>query len=249
MCVTRSRGVSWRAGSASTNAHVLYDRPASAFVPIEQSERERYRQALFARLGVHAETVGFVVCPTSWTEDEDFDVIIEAVVRLEQRIRGWEAEETGGFRTWSCSSPATANAAPSSNGGSRACRPGAIQLRARWLEPEDYPRVVGSADLGLCLHRSSSGLDIPMKVADLFGAGVPVLALDYGACLAERVRHGDNGLLFSTAGQLADILFDLFESYPVDQKRLERLRTGARKSARPTWEEGWTKEARPVVLT
>ena len=77
--------------------------------------------------------------------------------------------------------------------------------------------MVGSADLGLCLHRSSSGLDIPMKVADLFGAGVPVCALDYGACLAERVRHGDNGVLFSTGRQLADVLFDLFETFPGDQ--------------------------------
>ncbi|MBI3310584.1 MAG: hypothetical protein HYZ77_04805, partial [Serratia liquefaciens] len=62
-----------------------------ACAPIERSDRERHRQALFARLGVHAETVGFVVCPTSWTEDEDFDVIIDAVFRLEHRIRGWEA--------------------------------------------------------------------------------------------------------------------------------------------------------------
>jgi beta-1,4-mannosyltransferase len=107
---------------------------------------------------------------------------------------------------------------------------------------------VGSADLGLCLHRSSSGLDIPIKVADLFGAGVPVCAIDYGACLAERVRHGDNGLLFSTARQLADIVFDLFQSYPHDQAPLERLRAGARRSARPTWEEGWSKEARPLLL-
>ena len=87
-----------------------------------------------------------------------------------------------------------------------------------------------------------------MKVADLFGAGVPVCALDYGACLAERVRHGDNGLLFSTAAQLAEVLFDLFETFPSDQKRLDRLRSGARKSAWPTWEEGWLREAQPVLL-
>jgi hypothetical protein len=34
----------------------------------------------------------------------------------------------------------------------------------------------------------------------------------------------------------------------VDQKALDRLRTGARKSARPTWEEGWTREAKPFLL-
>jgi len=249
ICVSRGLAAFLESRFGVTNAHVLYDRPASAFMPIERADREQHRQALFARLGVHAETVGFVVCPTSWTEDEDFDVIIDAVVRLEHRVRGWEAagrdrrfpdlvvlvtgdgERRAEFERRFAGLPARR-----------------IQLRARWLEPDDYPRVVGSADLGLCLHRSSSGLDIPMKIADLFGAGVPVLALDYGACLAERVRHGDNGLLFSTAEQLADILFDLFESYPTDQQRLERLRTGARKSARPTWEEGWTREARPVLL-
>ena len=249
LCVSRGLAAFLESRFGVTNAHVLYDRPASAFVPIERGDRERHRQALFGRLGVHGGTVGFVVCPTSWTEDEDFDVIIDAVVRLEHRIRGWEyagrerrfpdlvvlvtgdGERRAEFERRFAGLPARR-----------------IHLRARWLEPDDYPRVVGSADLGLCLHRSSSGLDIPMKIADLFGAGVPVLALDYGACLAERVRHGDNGLLFSTAEQLADIVFDLFESYPADQKRLERLRAGARKSSRPTWEEGWTREARPVLL-
>ena len=87
-----------------------------------------------------------------------------------------------------------------------------------------------------------------MKVVDLFGAGVPVCAIDYGACLAERVRHGDNGLLFSTARQLSDVLFDLFETFPSDSSLLDRLRSGARRSARPTWEEGWAVEARAVLL-
>ena len=249
LCVSRGLAVFLERRFGVQDARVLYDRPASVFVPVVRHEREQFRQALFARLGIRGTIVGFVVCPTSWTEDEDFDVAIEAVWRLEERIRGWEASEPS-RRFPDLVILVTGDGARRSEferrfAGLPARR---IQLRSRWLEPEDYPRVVGSADLGLCLHRSSSGLDIPMKIADLFGAGVPVCALDYGACLAERVRHGENGLLFSTPRQLADVLFDLFETFPANQALLERLRAGARKSARPTWEEGWEREARSVLL-
>ena len=228
---------------------VLYDRPAAVFAPIERGERERFKQTLYGRLGVRLGRNAVIVCPTSWTEDEDFDLVIDAVNRLEDRIRGWEAAAAG-RRFTDIVILVTGDGERRTRferlfAGLPARR---VQLRTRWLEPEEYPRVVGSADLGLCLHRSSSGLDIPMKVADLFGAGVPVCALDYGACLAERVRHGDNGMLFSTGRQLADVLFDLLETFPADQSTLERLRTGARRSARPTWDEGWMKDARPVLL-
>ena len=181
------------------SVQVLYDRPASAFTPIDRVEREQIRQAVFTRLGVRGgNAVGFIVCPTSWTEDEDFDLVIEAARHVEDRIRGWEAgKDTRRFPDLVVL--VTGDGARRAEferrfAGLLAHR---VQLRTRWLDPEDYPRIVGSADVGLCLHRSSSGVDIPMKVADLFGAGVPVCALDYGACLAERVRHGDNGLLFS----------------------------------------------------
>jgi beta-1,4-mannosyltransferase len=249
ICVSKGLATFLRNRFGVDNAWVLYDRPASAFVEIDRAEREQFRQALFTRLGVRGVVVGFVVCPTSWTEDEDFDVVVEAVLRLEERIRGWEA--AGASRRFPdlvilvTGDGARRAVFERRFAGLPARR---VQMRTRWLEPEDYPRVVGSADLGLCLHRSSSGLDIPMKVADLFGAGVPVCALDYGACLAERVRHGDNGLLFSTARQLCDVLFDLFVTFPADQQLLERLRAGARRAARPTWEEGWAREARPVLL-
>jgi beta-1,4-mannosyltransferase len=249
LCVSRGMATWLESRFDVTRPTVLHDRPASVFAPLERTERERFRQVLFGRLGVRLGVNALIVCPTSWTEDEDFDLIVDAVPRLEERIRGWEAAAPG-RRFTDIVILVTGDGARRTRfermfAGLAARR---VQMRTRWLEPEEYPRVVGSADIGLCLHRSSSGLDIPMKVADLFGAGVPVCALDYGACLAERVRHGDNGLLFSTPRQLADVLFDLFETFPGDQSTLERLRAGARRSARPTWDEAWTRDAKPLLL-
>ncbi len=249
LCVSRGMAAFLQNRFGVKNTHVLYDRPAAVFAPLERAERERFRQGLFGRLGVRLTQTGLIVCPTGWTEDEDFDVILDAVTLLEDRIRHWEAANPR-KRFTDLVLLVTGDGARRVQFERRVAGLPArrVQLRTRWLAPEEYPRVVGSADLGLCLHRSSSGLDIPMKVADLFGAGVPVCALDYGACLAERVRHGDNGLLFSNGRQLAEILFDLFESFPGDAAALERLRAGAQRSARPTWDEGWMREAKPVLL-
>jgi beta-1,4-mannosyltransferase len=249
LCVSRGLADFLKTRFGLSNNHVLYDRPASIFVSVPRVEREHYRQALFTRLGIHAGVVGFIVCPTSWTEDEDFDVVIDAVRRLEDRIRGWEtANPSARFPDLVILVTGDGTRRTEFERRFAGLPARRVHLRARWLEPEDYPRVVGSADLGLCLHRSSSGLDIPMKVADMFGAGVPVCALDYGASLAERVRHGTNGLLFSTAEQLASVLFDFFEAFPADDPTFDRLRTGARKLARISWDEGWNREALPVLL-
>jgi beta-1,4-mannosyltransferase len=123
-----------------------------------------------------------------------------------------------------------------------------VRLRTLWLEPDDYPVFLGCADLGLSLHRSASGVDLPMKVADLLGSGVPVCALDYAPCVAEQVRHGENGVLFSDAASLAAQLFELLEGFPDRVPRLRQLRANVEAAHTPRWDEEWDENAYPVLF-
>ncbi|PYQ72468.1 MAG: hypothetical protein DMG01_24030, partial [Acidobacteria bacterium] len=54
LCVSRGLAAFLESRFDVDSARVLYDRPASVFTPMDRSERERFRQALFGRLGVHA---------------------------------------------------------------------------------------------------------------------------------------------------------------------------------------------------
>ncbi|GKT25450.1 Chitobiosyldiphosphodolichol beta-mannosyltransferase ALG1-like protein [Aduncisulcus paluster] len=72
---------------------------------------------------------------------------------------------------------------------------GPIVVTTMFLAPTDYPLLIGSCDFGVSPHSSSSGIDLPMKVLDYFGCGLPVVQCRYKA-ISELVRDGVNGLLY-----------------------------------------------------
>jgi beta-1,4-mannosyltransferase len=122
-----------------------------------------------------------------------------------------------------------------------------VKVVMPWLEPQDYPLMLGSADLGVCLHMSSSGVDLPMKVVDMFGCGLPVVAKKFDA-LPELVKDGINGILFDTPEELSDKIVQWFEEFPnasYERRRrpftnqIERFRTSG-------WSDHWRAVALPV---
>lgn len=74
-----------------------------------------------------------------------------------------------------------------------------VSIETVWLDADDYPILLSLCNLGVCLHYSSSGLDLPMKVVDMFGAGIPVLAVNY-RCIGELVKNNKNGYTFNNDG-------------------------------------------------
>lgn len=221
---------------------VLRDRPAGRFTPLDATDRAAVRRRLLDPLGLTARGPAIIVSPTSWTRDEDFELLLEAVRRCEALVEGRAFPDVlvlltgrGGRRA---DFEAKAAALPNRR----------IHARTAWLEPDDYPRVVAAADLGLCLHRSASGLDLPMKIADMHGAGLPVCALDYGPCLDEMLRHDDTGLRFADAETLARQWVALLATFPDATPDLDRLRANVEKARGTTWRAGWETEAREILL-
>ncbi|KAH9917359.1 beta-1,4-mannosyltransferase [Epithele typhae] len=211
-----------------------------------------------------------VVSSTSWTPDEDFGMLLAALAAYEHRARELETASEDerlpkvlaavtGKGPLRAQHMADIDRLQTGADGGEAGPWRFVRCISLWLEADDYPLLLGSADLGVSLHASSSALDLPMKVVDMFGCGLPVCALGF-ACLGELVRDGVNGLVFDDAAQLASQLETLLRGFP-HPPALEALRDAFGARAGPgatggrahrwewgTWTENWDQTMRPLLL-
>lgn len=247
---------------------VLYDRPADRFHPISLEEKhnlfmklsgtyscfsgsfpdktvftERYADG---RVTECEDRPALLVSSTSWTEDEDFSILFHALEDYE-RVRHEFPDHypplivvvtgKGPMKEYYTSLVAQRMWMH-------------VVVITPWMTAEDYPTLLAASDLGVCLHYSSSGLDLPMKVVDMFGSGLPVAAIEYPA-LPELVKHNENGLIFKNKEELANLLQDWFRGFPRETaiketyydfyKNLDEFR-------KLKWHPCWTCNALPLIL-
>lgn len=224
-------------------AVVFRDRPAARFVPLTASARDAVRARIAARLDLPptAASPAWVVSPLGWTADEDVAVLLDACEHYARAVA-----DAPGARELLVLCTGTGPLREAWRARFAGARLRRVHLRALWVEAAEYPEVVAAADLGISVHRSTSGLDLPMKIADLQGAGVPVCALDYGPCLGEMVRAGDNGLLFRSAEELGEQLATMFGGAAEGAELLARLRAGTARASVGRWHDAWEATAAPL---
>lgn len=116
-----------------------------------------------------------LISSTSWTEDEDFSILLEALQHYDKMVD----IQSSKLPDIVCIITGKGPLKVYYQDVIAKTKLNHVEICTPWVEDEDYPVLVGSADLGICLHTSSSGLDLPMKVVDMFGCGVPVCAIDF----------------------------------------------------------------------
>ena len=221
----------------SAPIHVLHDRPADLFQPMSNDDRRTFiRNSPILIKHSQALLAGYtrlLVSSTSWTPDEDFSILIAALceysTQASQHLPNIAAIITGKGpqRDMYFQKIAQLN---------KEGKLGKVTIESAWLTFEDYAALLGSADLGVSLHTSSSGVDLPMKVVDMFGAGLPVVGWSKFQAWPELVTENVNGLGFTTSTELATCLLKLFEP---GNKQLEELKRGAIAESTRRWDEEW----------
>jgi beta-1,4-mannosyltransferase len=216
----------------------LHDRPAAIFRPISNAEARRTSLRRLPETKEEAENImagktRLLVSSTSWTPDEDFNLLLEALCQYspsEKSLPPILAIITG-------KGPQKQMYLDRIASLTKEGKLPNVTILSTWLSTEDYATLLACADLGVCLHMSSSGVDLPMKVVDMFGAGLPVVGYGDYESWGELVREGVNGRGFAKSQDLAGVLRELFGD--AQGKELATLRRGAVEEGRRRWDEEW----------
>ncbi|BCS17327.1 chitobiosyldiphosphodolichol beta-1,4 mannosyltransferase [Aspergillus puulaauensis] len=218
----------------------LHDRPTSHFKPIlDERERQEFLLSLPEtapiRTLIKEGKAKVVVSSTSWTPDEDFSLLLDALCRYSELSSTSSPHLPAILAIITGKGPQREMYMERVSNLQKDGKLNKVTICTAWLSTSDYARLLASASLGVSLHTSSSGVDLPMKVVDMFGSGLPVVGWSKFRAWPELVTEGVNGRGFGGSDELAEQLIDLLGN----PNELETLRSGAREASSYRWDDEW----------
>ena len=217
------------------DAAVLHDRPRRYAKPLNVEQRVAILRRVLSTRGVPSlpDDAFVMVSPTSFSADEDMTMLLDAIqlvaARLPSRPIILFATGFGPLRA-------------RFEARARKIAGGNLQIVTGWLPEPLYRDLLRAADLGISMHRSASGVGLPMKVVDMVEAGLPAVVLDYGPCLAELVPPALRPFMFTHVRGLADCLGELLGG-----AKLADVQAKMRGERGPLCSEEWRRVALPLI--
>jgi beta-1,4-mannosyltransferase len=241
----------WLEREYRVHAAVVHLRVPTAPPRADAAARHDARARLSGTLGLDIRHTPLVIAPTSWSPDNDFDLLIEALERAERTLSAAAAPSPASPPT---AAPPALIVLLTGRGEGRADfeqriarrRFDRIAVRTAWLDDEEYLSALSTADLGLCLRQSSSGLDLPTAVAEFRAASVPVAVFDYAPVLSEIVTTGQEGILIRDAGGLTSLL--VATAHGDDAGPVAASRRWLAAHPPEPWDQYWDRVARRTVV-
>lgn len=218
LAVSEALAAELRSRASAIEATVAPDLPVERVPPLADHERA----ALRARYATAASA--FLVAPTSWNGDDDFQALIDALT--------WYDERAGAdLPSLSVLITGTGPLRAAFDADVRRHRWQRVFVRTAWLEPDEYPSMLAAADVGLSLHATVAGVDPPIKLVDMLGAGLPSCVLDANGAAAFTSR-----------------LMQLLEGFP-RSAALEQARVDLASAPLRTWLESWPQLVAPRLAS
>ncbi|EGV65737.1 mannosyltransferase [Yamadazyma tenuis] len=222
-------------GLNSKSIKVLYDRPGDQFSPLERLEysKDEIKSHEIFKHVKNLEEYKILISSTSFTPDEDFNVLLNAL-----KLYDDDAESTQKLLM------IVTGKGPLKNPFLRTVEDlkfsSKVVVQSVWLLIEDYPLIISVADIAISLHTSSSGLDLPMKILDFFGCGVPVISLNFPS-IGELVKHGKNGLITNSQDKQGEPeeLYRLLKLILSDPALMRTIGEGAMEESELRWRANW----------
>ena len=199
-----------------------------------------------------------MISSTSWTPDEDFSLLLDSFIKTEEMIlEDIEDKDQKSLVNMTKDKIKKILFLITGRGPLRdkfmkkvaEAKLKYFEVKSIWLESDDYPKLLSLVDLGISLHYSSSGIDLPMKVVDMFSGCLPVASIYYDT-IVELVEENKNGFLFKNDKDLCKILKNVIVEYSTTGKceKIDKFRENLHKDLdKNDWVSQWKQRVIPSL--